>query len=84
MIAGCLEEGCSVEEIEKIQHKLERDEGASGEGFFDSDSALRSSLKKAESFFFFVESHLLPPVWQGLSLFGGVQLTWRSLKIMGV
>mmetsp|Transcript_70674 Transcript_70674/g.111885 ORF Transcript_70674/g.111885 Transcript_70674/m.111885 type:complete len:168 (+) Transcript_70674:73-576(+) len=24
---GCLEEGCSVEEIEKIQHKLERDEG---------------------------------------------------------
>jgi len=25
---GCLEEGCSVEEIEKIQTKLERDEGA--------------------------------------------------------
>lgn len=24
---GCLEEGCSVEEIEKIQTKLERDEG---------------------------------------------------------
>ena len=54
-IAGCLEEGCSVEEIENIQHKLERDEGARGSNFYPS------TLNPEKVGQFLVESNLSPP-----------------------